>query len=229
MKIAFYGDSLTTGIPGASYFAILKRRLPEHTLLNYGKINDTPFSLYRRIQAAGLLHPLDMAFIFVGVNDLLIERSWLFSRIRRRWARTDDEFRQHYEMLLDRLSAYANRMICISPLFIGEDFDSMWQQRLGRRADLIARLTVEYPHARYLDLRSAFARALASQPVVNGVGQNLLQSIVDGLTLRTDASITRAATARRFHYTLDGVHLNVAGAQVVADACRDVICAESAH
>src|SRR5262245_56646764 len=156
MKISFYGDSLTAGIPGASYFEILKKRLPQHTLLNYGKINDTPLSLCHRVKTKGLLHPVDMAFIFVGVNDLLIERSRLFARIRRRWAHNDDEFRQHYRMLLDTLRLCAGRLICISPLFIGEDFDSIWQQRLGKRSGLIAGLVKEFSNADYLDLRSNF-------------------------------------------------------------------------
>src|SRR5690554_2811517 len=41
IKIAFYGDSLTAGIPGVSYFNILRQRLPEHELLNFGQPDDT--------------------------------------------------------------------------------------------------------------------------------------------------------------------------------------------
>src|SRR5262245_22440781 len=129
MEIAFYGDSLTVGIPGASYFSILKRRLPGYRLLNYARINDTPASLYHRVTKRNLLLSVDMAFVFLGVNDLLIERSRLFSYIRRRWARTDEAFCDHYGILLDAVCACAHRVITVSPLFIGEDFDSIWQQR----------------------------------------------------------------------------------------------------
>ena len=49
-KIAFFGDSLTEGIPGASYFQILKDRLPNENLINFGKGGDTVISLYRRVR-----------------------------------------------------------------------------------------------------------------------------------------------------------------------------------
>lgn len=47
--IAFFGDSLTEGSPGVSYFDILKDKLPNENLLNFGKGGDTVISLYKRI------------------------------------------------------------------------------------------------------------------------------------------------------------------------------------
>jgi threonyl-tRNA synthetase len=37
VRIAFLGDSLTEGSPGASYFTLLRRRLPGHELRNMGR------------------------------------------------------------------------------------------------------------------------------------------------------------------------------------------------
>ena len=71
MNIAFIGDSLTQGIPGSSYFVILYNELPQHRLLNLGKGNDTIVSLYRRVahmRFGGT--PFDVAFLWVGVNDV---------------------------------------------------------------------------------------------------------------------------------------------------------------
>jgi lysophospholipase L1-like esterase len=227
MKIAFYGDSLTAGIPGAAYFDILKQQLPGYSLYNYGKINDTTLSLYRRIKARRLLHPVNLAFIVIGVNDLLLERSWLFGRIRRHWAHGDEEFRQHYETLLRVVRPYAEYVITVPPLFIGEDFDGLWQQRCNRRADIVAQLTQEYPTTHYLDIRRYFAQDLKNKPTIKGLSGSPLQAVWDYLTLRTDSAITRVSAERGFHYTLDGVHLNVAGARIVAAACLHIIQALS--
>lgn len=41
------------------------------TLLNNGKGNDTVVSLYRRISAMQFEETLDMAFLWIGVNDVL--------------------------------------------------------------------------------------------------------------------------------------------------------------
>lgn len=221
MQIAFYGDSITVGIPGASYVRILKEILPQHTFRNYSKINATPLSLYYHVKDS--LLPADIAFIFLGVNDLLTERSWLYSRLRRQWAHNDAEFIDHYRRLLEIVTACTQKVITIPPLFIGEDFDDLWQQRLGERGKLIEQLTKQYPNAHYLDVRSIFMLESEDGPVGRGIGDDAGQAIWDALTLRTDDAITRVAASRNFYYTLDGVHLSVAGAQIVADACLDVI------
>ena len=49
MQIAFLGDSLTEGWPGAAYFPLLQRRLPQHELLNLGRAGDTVVDLLRRV------------------------------------------------------------------------------------------------------------------------------------------------------------------------------------
>lgn len=220
MKIAFYGDSLTVGAPGASYFKLLHRDLPEHMLLNYGRINDTALSLYYRVCTRHLLEPVDVAFVFVGVNDLLMEHSWFFSRVRRHWACTDADFRLHYRALLDVISPIAGKVVAISPLFMGEDFDGVWQRRLEQRAAVVADVARELPGAGYADLRGLFAARLKNKPVCRGVRQNLLQSIWDGLFLQDAAAQIKASADRGFHYTIDSVHLNPAGAHLVAEALK---------
>ena len=71
MQIAFLGDSLTEGWPGAAYFPLLQERLPRHELLNLGRAGDTVVDLLRRVTHRGL-DPVDLAFIWVGVNDAVM-------------------------------------------------------------------------------------------------------------------------------------------------------------
>lgn len=223
MKIAFYGDSITAGLPGASYVAEIKQSLPQDEILNYGRINDTPLSLHRRIQSRHLTQPVDVAFILVGVNDLLVERSKVFSRLRRYWARSDEEFTRHYTQLLQTVCACAPRVICVSPLFIGENFDDVWQRHLERRAVMIQKLASAYPEAEYLDLLSTFHDMLRDKPVITELKQNLIQSVWDVVAHRSDAAMERISQARGLHYTIDGVHLNKAGAKVVAAGCLNAL------
>ena len=77
MWIGFFGDSLASGMPGSSYVALLRRRLSGYTLLHYGKGNDTVISLHRRVKAVRLDRPLDLAFLWIGVNDVpRVDRWW---------------------------------------------------------------------------------------------------------------------------------------------------------
>ena len=77
MRIAFLGDSLTEGAPGASFFRILRKRLGagEHPgadeLLNLGRAGDCVADLYARVQHRGL-EEVDLAFVWIGTNDAAI-------------------------------------------------------------------------------------------------------------------------------------------------------------
>jgi hypothetical protein len=51
----------------------------------------------------------------------------------------------------------------------------------------------------------------------------LRQSIWDGVINRSDRAINRIAEHRGLHYTVDGVHLNTSGADIVTAACVEVV------
>ncbi len=221
MRIGFFGDSLTSGVPGSSYIIILRRRFPEHTLLNYGRGNDTVVSLRRRIAAMRFDQPLDLAFLWIGVNDVLrVDRWWyraLHTLLGQRRARDTDEFRACYQATLDFLCDKAGRVIVAPPALKGEDLENGWNRRLADLGALIGEVTAGCETARFLDLRAAFARELAGQRGSDHLPRNPLQVPLDALTLRTDAQVDARAAQRGLHLTLDGVHLNSAGARLVAE------------
>lgn len=216
MRIAFYGDSLTDGYPGVSYFKLLRRQFPEDTLLNFGRFNDTAISLHRRIVTRRLLRPVDCSFIWVGVNDVLISQSPLFSSVRRWWARDDDEFRIHYRALLDLLVPHAQRVITVSSALIGEKPESSANDALSRRGEIIADLTTQYPKAQFLDLHAVFLDALAGGSSADYRPDHPLQSLFDAVRLRRSDAVDRVSAQRGLRLTLDNVHLNSAGADLVA-------------
>jgi lysophospholipase L1-like esterase len=227
MRIAFFGDSLTSGVPGSSYIAILRERFPDDTLLNFGKGNDTVVSLYRRISVMQFDEPMDMAFLWIGVNDVLQTDRWPYRAFHRLLAQrraTDmEEFRSYYQATLDLLCERAGRVIVAPPALKGEDPDNPWNRRLADLAGLIKDVTAECDRAEFLDLQAAFARELAGWSGSDHVPRNPLRVLLDALTLRTDGQIDGKAAARGLHLTLDGVHLNSAGAKLVAEEFAAVI------
>lgn len=220
MRIGFFGDSLTSGVPGSSYVAILRERFPEDTLLNYGKPNDTVVSLYRRISAMRLNKPLDAAFLWIGVNDLSQADRWSYrafhTLLSQRRARDVDEFRSCHRATLDLLCEVSERVIVAPPALKGENLENRWNRRLAELARLIESITADNDRAEFLDLHAAFARELAARPGSDHLPRNPLQVLLDALTLRADRQIDAKATERGLHLTLDGVHLNSAGARLVA-------------
>jgi len=221
MRIAFFGDSLTSGVPGSSYVTILRERFPDDTLLNFGKGNDTVVSLYRRISTMQFDKPLDIAFLWIGVNDVPQTDRWLYrtfhALLAQRRARDMDEFRSCFQATLNLLCDRARRAIVASPALKGEDLDNHCNRRLADMARLIKDVTADYDKAEFLDLQAAFAQELAVWPGPNHFPRNPFHVLLDALTLRTDGQIDGKATERGLHLTLDGVHLNSAGAKLVAE------------
>jgi lysophospholipase L1-like esterase len=227
MKIAFIGDSLTSGIPGSSYLAILREKLPNYTLINLGRGNDTVVSLYRRIARRIGNEQFDLAFLWVGVNEVGGEGSWLFqvANVLRRQprAKTHDEFRAYYQYTLDLLCRHARCVIAVAPLLKGEEIDNEWNRQIDVLARVIKGLTAHYERAEYLDLRPVLYQRLASKQTSNRLPKSPQRVGWDILTLRNDAQVDAKAAQRGLHFTLDGVHLNSAGAALVAEAFLEAI------
>jgi lysophospholipase L1-like esterase len=227
MKIAFWGDSLTAGQPGSSYYDRLTQWLPAHTLANYGKGGDTVISLHKRLLRMEPLGPVDMAFLWIGTNDVLLGVSFSLRVIgllrRLPTSRDNAEFNSHYQSILGILSQSAGVVVAVPPILIGEDLDNRWNQQLAALAQSIEELTPLYHNVTYLDLRTVFVSRLAQKQPSQYIPLSAIQIARDGLTLKTSAQIDRQADKRGLHVTLDGVHLNSVGADMVANQFMDAI------
>ncbi len=229
MKISFWGDSLTEGVPGSSYFNNLARRLPDHTFSNYGRGGDTVISLHKRIQRIEPLDPVDMAFLWIGTNDVLLGLSFSLRLIgffrRLPTSKNIAEFKGHYQSILSILSQSARIVVTVPPILIGEDLDNRWNQELVLLAQSIEELTALQKVATYLDLRTPFIHRLSQKRPSQYLPVSALQIMRDEMKLKTNSQIDRQADERGLHTTLDGVHLNSTGADIVANEFMDTITA----
>ena len=233
MRIGFFGDSLTAGRPGSSYVALLRKRFPDDTLVNLGRENDTVVSLYQRIVRLRFEEVFDLAFLWIGVNDLPAKPTRLHrfanTLVGQRRSKDMAEFRAYYGATLDHVCRIAERVTTVSPVLRGEDLDNRWNSQLGTLSTTIEELTAQHEQAEYLDLRPVFAQELGSRPISSYVPRSAVHVVLDALTLRTGEQIDRKATQRGLHLTLDGLHLNSAGAEIVAEAFANVIRDAASH
>jgi len=160
MQLAFLGDSLTEGRPGAAYFPLLQERLPRHDLLNLGRAGDTVADLLRRVSRRGL-DPVDGAFVWVGVNDAVMA-AWAAAAdgaaSGRSWTERRARIRDDYEQLVDWTAARTARIVCVRPIVLEAD-GSVWQKHADELGDVIAALAEGQAGAQVLDLRPAFGAA----------------------------------------------------------------------
>lgn len=160
MLIAFLGDSLTEGWPGAAFFPLLDRSMTQHGLLNRGRAGDTVADLLSRMRYQGL-EPVDCAFIWVGANDAVMG-AWDSSETGSGWSWPERLMRLagDYEELLEWTEARAPRIVVVRPLVL-EAEGSSWEERAGEVAEAIARIAGGRNSCRVVDLRPAFAAAAA--------------------------------------------------------------------
>jgi len=221
MKIAFFGDSLTEGIPGVPFFDFLRERLKEHTLYNYGRGGDTVLSLYRRMERLKLSEHFDIAFLWVGTNDVLVNITPVYPVVKRlvnqQWTRSEQEFAQYYRKSMNFLREKSMRIYTVPPLFIGEDLENEWNRRLGRLSGIISELTAGYEQAAYIDLRAVFRAYLNGKALSDYLPESLARTGFDVIGLREPKQVDERSAERGLYYTLDGVHLNSRGAEITAE------------
>ena len=227
LKIAFIGDSLTEGIVGSSYFDNLKTRLPRHDLFNFGKGGDTVVSLFHRLSRLEFPAPMDLGFLWIGVNDVLVKTRRSFPVVKRlrkqAWAKDHREFKEFYRSVLEILKERIIRLITLPPLFIGEDLSNEWNRELAVLSDIIRDLSGPFPHVEFLDWRERFSSFLDSKIISPYVPKSVFRVIMDALFLKTPEDLEHRASERGLHFTIDGVHLNTAGAEEVARIILDKI------
>ncbi|MFC2160095.1 SGNH/GDSL hydrolase family protein [Acidobacteriota bacterium] len=229
MKIAFFGDSLTEGFPGVAYFPLLQRKFPELELFNYGKGGDTVLSLLKRIESIPFPSKFDLSFVWIGVNDVFVKvsRIYPFLKILRRqpWAKNHETFSAHYKKLLHILAEKSDMVFTVSPLFIGEDFDNPWNRELEALSKIIRDLSLlqENCDCTFIDLRTIFTKKMTGRSPSPYIPRKFLRIVIDTLTLKPSRTANREPLESGFHFTLDGVHMNLAGASLAAGIFAEII------
>ena len=220
MNIIFFGDSLTEGTPGIPYFDILKEKLPQHTLVNAGKGGDTVISLHRRIKKMNLNETYDIAFLWIGTNDILVHVSKKYPIIKRccmqPWAKNINDFSKRYQKLLELISKNAKKIFVVSPAIIGEDVDNKWNKKLGELSLEIKKVSSKFKNVEYIDMQSEFIHHLSTKKASKFILNGIFRDIIAAWLFNIPGLVDENSKKRGLYLTLDGVHLNTAGAQIVA-------------
>ena len=226
MNIAFFGDSLTQGTIGASYFTPLEQKLAQHTLFNYGQNGDTVRSLLNRMKKMDFSERYDLCFVWVGTNDIHVNVSRSFPLMKillhQPWTPDCESFKICYQHLLEFLQPHCKTIITVSPLFIGEDLNNSWNQQLTILGNIINDLSHQYPHVQFLNLQRIFKNNQKTTPSPF-YQKKIMGTIIDSLLYSTPEKIEQRAQQRNLQYTIDGIHLNSTGAKLVADTFYTII------
>jgi lysophospholipase L1-like esterase len=157
MKIAFLGDSLTEGWPGAAFFPLLEQRLPRHELLNLGRAGDCVADLLRRLpfQDPG---QVDLVVLWIGANDAVSAAMDSSNDGDWSWEARVGRALEDYGALLAWSAERAPLTVCVRPVVL-EAEGSAWEAHADGLGDAMEERARTEPGARVLDLRPAFTAA----------------------------------------------------------------------
>ena len=218
--IAFFGDSLTEGFPGVSFFNILKEKFSDDELINLGKGGDTVISLYRRIKGLIFDKPFDISFLWIGTNDIFVKVSREYPVIKtlmkQPWAKNIEEFNHYYHLILEFLRRISTKVVTVSPLFLGENFNNPWNKELLKLSKGIQEQSELYKDVSYINLREFFKMDSINENE-NYIAKHSMRVVLDALILKQKEQVDKKSSDRGLFYTLDGIHLNSKGAELVSD------------
>ncbi|MDW0116838.1 GDSL-type esterase/lipase family protein [Sporosarcina thermotolerans] len=219
MKIALIGDSLTEGRPGVSFANMLKVRFPKDLFVNLGKPGETVKSLYSRLTKTGLDSDFDLAFVWIGTNDVY---SKLLSVKAQPVVKDFEEFREVYQQLVEIVISSSKMVVLVSPALVGEHFDNPSNKEVRELCTLVKSLS-EKVHVHYLDFHAVFEKALANEDSSDYISTNPFRVMFDVFFYKNEDRIDQLSNRRGLKLTLDGLHLNSAGAKIVSDEYAHVI------
>ncbi|NLP50072.1 SGNH/GDSL hydrolase family protein [Bacillus sp. RO1] len=219
MKVTCIGDSLTEGKPGVSYFNMLKKKYPDIKFVNLGKGGETVKSLHTRITKNKIDQDFELAFLWVGVNDIY---SKLLKVQAQPIARNSEEFRQYYENVLETVMQFTKEVVVVSPALIGENLNSS-NRGLLNLSIILKEISKEHKNVSFIDLHQAFTKQLETLQSSEYLSTGLGRLVKDVFLYRSPKRVDRLAEERGLHLTIDGVHLNSKGANIVVEEYAKVI------
>lgn len=220
MKIGLIGDSLTEGRPGVSFVNILKEKYPNIAFANLGKSGETVKSLHTRLTKTKLDTDYDISFLWIGVNDVYSK----LLKVHAQPITTDhQEFQESFIKVLELVIASAKQVVVVSPALIGEKTLNASNEELKDLSSIMYSITSKYPNVSFLNMQSVFEKRLTKLDSSDYISISAIRVMKDVLFYKNPIRIDKLSKKRGLHVTIDGVHLNSDGAQVVAEQYASMI------
>ncbi|MEB2301397.1 SGNH/GDSL hydrolase family protein [Lysinibacillus xylanilyticus] len=211
MKIACIGDSLTEGRPGVSFFKQLTAKHQHIELDNLGKPGETVKSLHTRLEKSKLDN-YDLSFLWIGVNDVYAK---LLKMQAQPVTKDHQEFQDYYVKVLEMILASSKHVVLVTPALIGEAIKNTSNTEIKELSSIIQTISSKYTNVSFLNMQKVFEQHLEHVNSSDYINTNIMRVMIDTLFYKNPLRIDRLSKKRGLHLTLDGVHLNSKGAELV--------------
>lgn len=224
-RIVFLGASTMHGNVSFNIVDELRRRLPDHELINAGVNGNTSRQALGRLPAVLACRP-DIVVVQVGANDVLALRgSPLGSPVARNLAErpTWERYADNLTAIADGLRPGGARVALMSIQPIGERLDAEINKDVEHANELVRR-TATVEKVTYLPLYERLAEVIAEDGEHRPVRESVAE-VVKATVLHLGLGISLDRIGRRNGYVVhtDGLHLSSRGGLVAADLIEDFI------
>jgi len=213
VKIACIGDSLTEGRPGVSFFKQLTAKHQHIELDNLGKPGETVKSLHTRLEKSKLDN-YDLSFLWIGVNDVYAK---LLKMQAQPVTKDHQEFQDYYVKVLEMILASSKHVVLVTPALIGEAIKNTSNTEIKELSSIIQTISSKYTNVSFLNMQKVFEQHLEHVNSSDYINTNIMRVMIDALFYKNPLRIDRLSKKRGLHLTLDGVHLNNKGAELVVE------------
>jgi len=230
--VVFMGDSITHGKIGVNYVEMIKERFLSESIefINAGKNSELTWNLLQRVDKVIQCDP-DIVTILVGTNDANASMSekTMKSYVKRMKLPRDpdiDWYRDSLSSLIDSLKENTSAKIAlISIPTIGEDSRDAAFGRSAEYSRIVQEVSKEEEVA-YLPLHELMVERLESSQSratypYRKYFIGILKVIINHYLLRREWDDIASASGFSLH--VDYLHLNTAGAKLVADLLTEFI------
>jgi len=126
-----------------------------------------------------------------------------------------EDFRKNYDQILNIIKPFSKKIYTVSPLILGENIKNIWNESLRVLSNEITKISSKSKNIEYIDLQKKIYKILSSQKsseyIIETKGQ------IGDYISKTSENIKKISNKNHLQLTIDGVHLNNKGAQIVAD------------
>jgi len=229
-----FGDSITKGTPGVSYL----KYLPRGEYKNQGSGGETVEGILSPIAHSIKHKKLNKYIVQVGTNDILLpflEKSspkWK-KRLRKideikkegaRPSRTELQFKKNYQAVIDLLKEDDKQILLINIPVIGEDLEHERNYKVEKYNSII-KSVAEQEGLPLVDFYAWQREMLGEHQSKEHffIGEDPKQVVFDGFKSVTKTGRRALSKKRKLILTVDGVHLNDAGAKGLAKLVEEEV------
>lgn len=220
MKVGLIGDSLTEGRPGVSFYNLLKLQYPHISFDNLGNPGETIKSLLTRLEKAPLQFSYDLLILWIGVNDVY---SKLLKVQAQPVAKDHIEFEEYCLKVLEKAHAASKNVVLVSPALVGEDLQNHSNQEIKELTSIMESVALKSDNIYFVNMQNLFKEHLENLECSSFINKNVMRVLLDVLFYKNPLRIDKLSQKRGLHVTLDGVHLNSKGANIVAQQYSSII------